>query len=358
MNDRNRSWRMAEPGKSLVVSDLELAAPGQGEARIRIHGCGVCHTDLGFLHGGVRTRQAPPITLGHEIAGTVDQLGPGALLADGTPLHQNQQVVVPAVLPCGDCPMCRAGRENMCLNQKMPGNDIDGGFATHITVPARFLIPVPDLPNDLKLEHLAVVADAVTTPYQALHRANTGPDDHVVITGAGGIGIYGVQIAAALGAQVIAVDVAEPKVRQALQYGARAGVSIQGMDEAQAKDAVKAEAKKLGWPRAGWKVFEMSGHAAAQSLAFSLLNPTGTLAIVGFTRDKVNVRLSNLMAFDADVFGSWGCRPQHYPGALKLIADRKIQVAPFVEFHPLDSINEVLELAHHGKLEKRAVMVP
>jgi 6-hydroxycyclohex-1-ene-1-carbonyl-CoA dehydrogenase len=332
--------------------------PAPGEVRLRVAGCGVCHTDLGFLYGGVKTRQPLPLTLGHEVAATVEACGKDACLDQGEALQPGQAVIVPAVLPCGSCRWCKAGRENICSRQRMPGNDIDGGFATHMMAPARFLIPVGDLPADHRLEHLAVVADAVTTPYQALLRAGVVEADQVVIVGAGGIGIYGVQIAAALGARVLAVDVSAARIRQSLDYGAHAAACTEGMDGRDARSAVHEAAAKDGWERGGWKVFEMSGTAAGQQLAFSLLGPGGTLGVVGYTRDKIDVRLSNLMAFDADAFGSWGCSPRRYAAVLDLIRQGKVHVKPFVSFHPLSEVNDILEQAHQGALEHRAVLVP
>ena len=103
-------------------------APGPGEARLEIAGCGVCHTDLGFLHGGVRTRMPLPLTLGHEIVGRIDALGPGA---EDFQLEPGQAVVVPAVLPCGECAFCRSGRDNSCTAQKMPGKSPTLGTVAH-----------------------------------------------------------------------------------------------------------------------------------------------------------------------------------------------------------------------------------
>jgi 6-hydroxycyclohex-1-ene-1-carbonyl-CoA dehydrogenase len=102
----------------------------------------------------------------------------------------------------------------------------------------------------------------------------------------------------------------------------------------------------------------MSGTAGGQATAFSLLSFAGALGIIGFTMDKVNVRLSNAMAFDADLFGSWACRPEYYPDVVKDVLDGRINLKANVEKHPLKSINEVIELAHEHKLDKRVVFVP
>ncbi len=103
---------------------------------------------------------------------------------------------------------------------------------------------------------------------------------------------------------------------------------------------------------------ECSGSGAGQTTAYGLLNRGATLCVVGFTMDKVEVRLSNLMAFHARALGNWGCPPELYPGALDLVLDGKVKVGPFVERHPLDDINKVFEAAHAHELTRRAVLVP
>jgi len=357
MSVRGWAWRMVKPDAPLEVAEINLT-PGPGEVVVGVAGCGICHTDLGFLFGGVRTRRALPVTLGHEVSGTVVEAGKGARLQSGETLHPGTAVVVPAVLPCGECVICRSGRDNICPTQVMPGNDLDGGFATHLLLPARFLIPAGPLPAGHELRDLAVVADAVTTPYQALLRARVEREDRVVIIGAGGIGIYGVQIAAAWGASVLAVDLDPARAARTREFGACATVATRGLDDDGARAAVRAAAKQAGWGADGWKVLEMSGSAPGQRLAFSLLTRGGTLGIVGFTRDKVELRLSNLMAFDADAFGSWGCSPRHYPAVLTLLREGKVQVRPFISSHALADLRALLDLAHAGRLDTRPVLVP
>ena len=116
-------------------------------------------------------------------------------------------VLVPAVLPCGECDFCRAGRGNACPHQKMPGNDIHGGFSSHMMVPAAPLVPLDGAPEGFPLDDLSVVADAVSTAYQAALRADLCAGDLAVVVGAGGVGGFLVQIARALGARVVACDV-------------------------------------------------------------------------------------------------------------------------------------------------------
>jgi len=268
-------------------------------------------------------------------------------------------VVVPAVLPCGHCALCRSGHRTICRAQLMPGNDRHGGFASHVVLPARYLCPVP--PSVLEkheLWQLSVIADAVSTPFMAVQRAGVQPGDLAIIIGAGGIGINCVQIAKAAGAVVIALDVDDAKLDRAQAFGAGAVVNVKGVDDKTLKDAVKAAAKGLGAPALCWKLFETSGTKAGQQAGFNLLNHGAYLAIVGFTMDKLELRLSNLMAFDATVAGNWGCDPELYPEILAWLAAGRIQVAPLVKRFPMAAANAVLDAAHHGGQVERAVLVP
>jgi len=342
-----------------VNAPLERAAfraePGAGEVVVGIAGCGVCHTDLGYLYDGVRTNHPLPLALGHEISGRVVAAGTGAEGWSG------KAVIVPAVLPCGDCDLCRRGLGTICRRQKMPGNDIQGGFATHVVVPARGLCEVDEArlqQAGLSLSDVSIVADALTTPYQAVRRAGVKPGSVAIVVGAGGVGGYCVQIATAFGAKVVAIDVDDDKLAAVAGHGAALTLNARTHDARAIKSAVTEFAKKNGLGPTEWLIFECSGTAAGQLTAYGLLVHGATLSIVGFTMDKVEVRLSNLMAFDARAIGNWGCPPESYPEALDLVLDGKVQIKPFVEAHPLDDINRVFAAVHHREIKKRAVLVP
>ncbi|HQU51048.1 MAG TPA: alcohol dehydrogenase catalytic domain-containing protein, partial [Casimicrobiaceae bacterium] len=196
-------WLMTAPGAPLERASFD-ATPGAGEVAVEVAGCGVCHTDLGYFYDGVRTNAPLPLALGHEVSGRVVAAGAGAEAWLG------RAVIVPAVLPCGDCDLCRRGLAPICRGQKMPGNDIHGGFASHIVVPSRGLCPVDEerlAAAGLTLAQVSVVADALTTPFQAVRRAGVTPGSLAIVVGAGGVGGYCVQVAAAAGAKVVAIDV-------------------------------------------------------------------------------------------------------------------------------------------------------
>jgi 6-hydroxycyclohex-1-ene-1-carbonyl-CoA dehydrogenase len=337
----------------LELCELPTLEPGSDEVVVEVAGCGVCHTDVGFAFDGIPTRHPLPLILGHEISGRVAAAGEkaGAWLG--------RSVIVPAVIPCGICPACRAGRATICRRQFMPGNDGNGGFATHVLVPARGLCAVPDsLPAGLTLEMLSVVADAVTTPYEAIQRSGLGPDDVAIIVGAGGVGGFGVQIAAALGAAVVAIDVDRERLDLAARHGAGLVLDATATDLKGFKAAVRSFTKESGRNGIGLKIFEMSGTPAGQATAFGLLDHGAYLGVVGYTPKPVELRLSNLMAFDATARGNWGCPPEQYPAALRLVLEGKISLAPFIEQHALDEAPAVLEAVARHELRRRAILRP
>lgn len=346
------SWRLVEPGRPLEVSQGAAKVPGAGEVLIEVAGCGLCHTDMGFIDGAVKTAAELPLVLGHEISGRVLQAGAGAEDWLG------KDVLVLPVIPCRNCAMCAAGRGNVCSNQSMLGSSMDGGFASHVTVPAAGLALVETLPDGHELADIAVVADAVATPLQAIRRAGVSAGDLVAVVGAGGLGTYACQIAAATGATVIAADIDDARLERLLEYGAAAVVNVRDLSPRDVRSRVRELAKALGAPALGWKIFECSGTTAGQETAYGLLGPAGTLAVVGFTRDMVTIRLSNLMAFDATAFGSWGCPPELYPEAIDLVTSGRVKVLPFTRKIPMTEINDVISQAHGGGDPRRTILVP
>ncbi|MCL6610724.1 MAG: 6-hydroxycyclohex-1-ene-1-carbonyl-CoA dehydrogenase [Peptococcaceae bacterium] len=345
------TWQMVEPGK-LARTSLEVPELKPGEVLVEVAGCGVCHTDVGYFYDGVPTVTKPPLTLGHEISGRV-VAGEGGLLG--------KEVIVPAVMPCNNCPICASGRGNRCLSQAMPGNSLGiyGGFSSHIPVPAADLCVVGDR-KGIPLEHLAVVADAVTTPYQAAKRADLKEGDLVAIIGAaGGVGVYMTQIASALGAkEVVAIDMHREKLQRSLQYGATAAINTKGKSVKEVREEFRAVCKEKKLPSFGWKIIECSGSKMGQEIGLDLLSFVCRMVVVGFNTQKVEYMLSRLMAFDAEIIGTWGCLPGYYPEVLKLVLDGLIKVEPFVETRPMSRIEEAFEESHGGKLMKRVVLVP
>lgn len=345
------TWQMVEPGK-LERTQIDVPELNPGEVLVEVAGCGVCHTDVGYFYDGVPTVCKPPLTLGHEISGVV-VAGDDKLIG--------KEVIVPAVMPCNNCAICAAGRGNRCLSQKMPGNSLGiyGGFASHIPVPSADLCVVEDRKGK-SLQSLAVLADAITSPYQAAKRADIQPGDRVVVTGAtGGIGVYMTQIAAAMGAtEVIGIARNPEKLQRALDFGATMTISTLDKDVKGVREEFRAYCKSKKLPNWGWKIFEATGGKVGQEIALDLVSFVSKLIVVGYGMQKTEYMLSKLMAFDAEIIGTWGCLPKYYPEVLDLVLNDKIQIEPFVETRPMSGILKAFEESHAGKLMKRVVLIP
>ncbi len=350
--DKIETWQMVEPGK-LERKSIDAPKLKPGEVMVEIAGCGVCHTDLGYFYDGVPTVNKPPLTLGHEISGTV---------IAGEKDWMGKEVIIPAVMPCNNCPICAAGRGNRCLAQKMPGNSMEiyGGFSSHIVVPAEDLCLVAHR-DGVPLSHFAVIADAVTSPYQAAMRAEVKPGDLTIIVGVtGGLGVYAAQICKALGAkEVIGIARNPEKLKRALDYGATHVISSVDKSPRDIRDEFRAYCKEKGVPHNyGWKIFEWTGTAEGQAISLELLSFIGKLLICGFGMQKNEYAMSRLMAFDADILGSWGCLPKYYPEVLDLVLKGKIEVESFIETRPMSQIQQAFEQAHKGGLTKRIILTP
>ena len=352
-----KAWMVREPQQAMFL-DTREEQPNPGEVIVEVAGCGVCHTDLGFFYDKVPTRHPFPLTLGHEISGRVVEA------AKDVEVWNGRSVVVPAVIPCGRCAACEAGRGSICPEQIFPGNDVHGGFASHVKVPATGLCHVPDLkdagknPRGLDLSTLSVIADAVSTPYQAIKRAQLEAGDLAVFVGAGGVGGFGVQIAAAAGAHVVAIDTDPKRLATIAHHGASRTCDAGALDFKQLKREIRGFAKEKEIPSWRWRIFETSGTPAGQATAFGLVGHGSYLSVVGFTPEKVTLRLSNLMAFDAAVEGNWGCLPEYYPEIVDLALAGKIELDAFVEHRPLATINDTFEDVRAHRVARRVILVP
>lgn len=346
------TWQMLEPGR-LARTAIPTPNLVSGDALVEVKACGVCHTDLSYFYHGIPTEQKPPLTLGHEISGVVVEGPPGLV---------GKEVIVPAVMGCNQCDICRSGRPNRCLSQKMPGNSLGiyGGFSSHIPVPAADLCLVPDR-GGVPLEHLSIVADAVTTPYYAALRGRIEPGDRVVVVGAtGALGMFLVQIAKALGATtVIGVGRNDDKLALIARHGADFTVNSKGRTAKDVREEIKRYSKANDVPSNwGWKIFEVTGVKEGQEIALGLLTFVSTLVVVGYGTDKTEFMLSKLMAYEADIAGIWGCPPRHYPHALRLALDGRIALEPFLEVRPMSQIAAVFDDYLHGRIVGRPILVP
>lgn len=318
--------------------------PGPGEVRVRIAACGVCHTDLHYLDAGVPTYKKPPIILGHEAAGSVDRLGEGA---EGVAV--GQKVVVPAVLPCGQCAMCRVGRSNVCLRMKMLGNHVDGGFAQYVCLPARDAVPIPE---GLDPVEVCLVADAVTTAYHAVvRRGEVHGGDRVAVFGCGGVGLSVVQFASVMGASVLAVDRDPAKLERARAVGAVEVLNV--MEKKEPAKAIKQ------WSEGGVdRAFECIGKGETLLQAHASLRVGGRLCVVGFNEKPVEFPMGKVMFFEQEVVGSLGCRPVDFAPVLRMVKEGRFRIAPLITARrPLEEIGEAMEELRSGRAV-RTVLIP
>lgn len=322
--------------RALEVMEVPKPSPGPGEVLVRVVGCGMCHTDLHYLDHGVKTFKEPPIILGHEAAGTVEKLGDGS-----GDVAEGDRVLIPAVLSCGTCRYCRRGRENICDNLVMLGNNMDGAYAEFVVVPASQLIAVP---ASIPLERASIIADAVSTPYHAVkHRGRVQPGDIVAVVGCGGVGLNVVQCATLAGARVIAIDVSEQRLDIARTLGAVETVNPNEVER------IDRHVRKL--TDGGVDVaFEAIGNPKTMRVAFSLLRRGGRLCVIGYSADEVTLSAAKLMYFELEVVGSLGCGAGEYPEIIGLVEAGRLRLDIIVSgCIPLDDINDGFDRLRRGE---------
>jgi 6-hydroxycyclohex-1-ene-1-carbonyl-CoA dehydrogenase len=331
-------------GCGLIVEEWPTPAPGNGEILVEVAACGVCHTDLHYLDHGTPTFKHPPIVLGHEVAGTIAGMGTGV-----ENFSIGDRVLLPAVLTCGRCDACRTGRENVCEAGMMLGNHMDGGYAEYVSVPAKDAF---HLPPEIPLIEGAIIADALTTPYHAVvNRGRVRPGDAVVVVGVGGIGLNIVQMATAVGARVLAVDVSEDKLAWARRLGAAETVHAPSVDRV---DKAVRQAMRGGADVA----FEAVGRAATQEQALACLKTGGRLVLVGYSPETMGLNSGRVMFRELEVVGSLGCRPVDYPRVIELARQGRVKVAELVTHRfNLDEIALAFDVLRAGE-SIRSVVVP
>lgn len=331
--------------RPLEIEERPVPTAGPGEIVIKVAACGLCHTDLHYIDHDVPTFHKPPLVLGHEASGTIAQIGPGVLGR-----HEGDRVLVPALLTCGSCSACRSGRENICANGIMPGNHIDGGYAEYMLVPAKDAVP---LPEDLPLPEACLIADAVSTPFHAVvNRGDVRAGMRVVVFGCGGVGVNVVQIAAAVGAEVWAVDIRESRLEHARRFGAAHLVHA-----SPAEDVAKTVRRQSD---GGVDVaFEVIGNPATIRQAFDSLHRGGRLVVVGYSNADVALSAAKIMFNEMEVRGSLGCRPVDYPRIIDMARRGVIAVEPLVTGRfALEDINAGLDVLRSGEGLRNIVVLP
>ncbi len=324
------------PNQKLRIEEVLEPVPSDNEVVVKIVACGLCHTDLHYIDHGVPTFKKPPLILGHEPAGIVSKVGRNV-----KNLKEGDRVLIPAVFSCGSCRACRTGRENICDTMVMLGNNIDGAYAEYVAVPAKDLAIVPE---DISLIEIAVVADAVSTPFHAVvNRAKVKAGDVISVFGCGGVGINIVQIASIVGARVIAVDIVDSKLEKAKKLGASITLNANNFDN------IAKEIRKL--TDGGVDIaFEAIGNPKTLQYAFDTLRKGGTLCVVGYCSQKLEWSFTKVMYYEMQIIGSLGCRPVDYPKIINLVKEDKLNIKELISAKfPLDKINEAFDFLRSGE---------
>jgi len=327
-----------EPNKPLCIEEVPVPEINTGEILIKIVACGVCHTDLHYIEHGTPTFKKPPLILGHESSGIVE--------IGGEIFQKGQRVLIPAVLTCGKCKFCLEGRENVCKNMIMPGNHIDGAFAQYIKVPEKDIILMSD---EIPLEEGCIIADAISTPYHAVvNRTKIKAGERVLVLGCGGVGINVVQIAALLGAEVIACDIDDKKLQIALELGAKYAFNPEKIS---VKDFLKQNGGLVD------VAFEVIGKAETIESAYKSLGLTGKLCVVGYTNQNISINPAKIMFYEQEIIGSIGCRPVDYYKIIDFIKKGKIKLDRLIaNKYELKDINKALDELRSSKVLRNIIL--
>ncbi len=336
--------RLHAPGGPLRVEEVQVPAPGPGEVLVRVVAAGVCGSDVHMLHGRVPVAKTP-ITLGHEMAGTVAAAGPNAGVSLG------QKVIVRAGAACGQCPACAAGDDNLCSQQKVLGMGEDGGFAQYVRAPASCLVP---LPENVSFEVGAILADAVATPYHALAvRGGLKAGESVFVVGAGGVGLHAVLLARAMGAGlIVASDVRPQALKRAKEMGA---------DEVlPAQDAPHKEVQRLTEGGADIAL-DCVGQPESVAQALRSLRPGGRAVVLGMGQQPLTLPPPTLFAWrELSVIGSFGSTRRDLDGVIAMVLSGRLDLSHSITGRlPLREANAALaQLEDPGGDHVRIVLSP
>ncbi len=341
-------WELCRHGEPLVLSQWTIDALDSNAVAVEVAACAVCHTDAACASDSGDAARA----LGHEIAGTVVAAGSEAQDWLG------HQVVVPPVAPCEAVTPCSG--LHMCRHCEGSGDGVHGGFASHVVVPARGLCDVNAdelAASGVALPDLAALAEAVAVPYHAIARSGLRGGELAIFVGVGGTGGFGAQIAAALDARVVALDVVDDRLDRAERLGAHYGLNVAGRSPDSVRRAIEAFAR-LDGARKGWKVYETSGTRAGQELAVRLLGHEGCLAVIGTDCTDVTLLLNDLPRLDAMALGTSMSVAADLPAALDLILAGDVIIDPLVDRRPMSAVNDTLEEVRVRGNSRRPLLIP
>lgn len=328
---------------TLDVGEVERPVPGTGEVLVRTHASGVCGTDLHILDGMIKP-EVYPMTIGHEVAGVVAEVGPGVGLEPGA------RVGVYNKIYCGFCAQCRAGRPNMC--DREPGQigfNRDGGDAEYVLLPERNAVALPD---DVDFATAAVLTCAGMTAVHATRLSRLALGDTAIVDGIGGVGILVVQAAVAAGATVIAIADSEDKLDLARGYGAQFGILVTSAD---GYAAMPDQVREHTSGRGADVFFELVGTSESMVAGIRSLAKRGRFISTGYTDQELKIHPIEFILSETALISTVAASVQDLHDALAMAARGQLQ-APIAERFPLDGVAGALDALRARRVLGRQVL--
>lgn len=332
----HRAVHVKSAGAPLELVDVETQSPGRDEARLTVTACGICGTDAHFVSGGF-PGMTWPLTPGHEIAGTIAELGDGV---QGFAVGDRVAVGWFGGC-CYHCEECRKGRFIHCENGKVPSYQYPGGYAESVTVPASALARIPSGLSDAEA---APMGCAGVTTYNALRHTKAVPGDRVAILGVGGLGHLGVQFARAMGFETIAIARGGGKEEDARRLGAHHYIDSTATDPAEALKALGGAAVVLA----------TAGNSPAMAATVGGISPQGELVTIGVTPEPLPISPIQLITPGVSIVG-------HPSGTAKDVEDTMhfavlSGVRAWIEELPLQRAAEGYAALEQGRAHYRTVL--
>ncbi|SBR46576.1 MULTISPECIES: alcohol dehydrogenase AdhP [unclassified Halomonas] len=338
MDSTMRAAVVRKFGQPLVIEEVDVPRPKQGEVLMQVAASGVCHTDLHAAHGDWPVKPSPPFIPGHEGVGHIVAVGEGV-----SHVKEGDRIGVPWLYSaCGYCEHCLGGWETLCESQQNTGYSVNGGFADYTLADAGYVGRLPDAVDFIEI---APVLCAGVTVYKGLKMTDTRPGQWVVISGIGGLGHMAVQYAKAMGLNVAAVDIDDGKLALAERLGATVTVNAMKTDPA-------AYLKKTIGGAHGALVTAVSPKAFDQ--AQNMLRRGGTLVLNGLPPGDFPLPIFSTVLNGITIRGSIVGTRSDLQEALDFAAEGKVKAT--VATDTLDNINDVFQRMIDGKIEGRIVL--
>ncbi|MGH2866889.1 MAG: alcohol dehydrogenase [Solirubrobacteraceae bacterium] len=280
-----RAIQVPSAGADFELVERDVPTPGFGEALVRVHACGVCHSDVFAKEGGY-PGVSHPLVPGHEVAGAIEALGDGV---QGWEVGQRVGVGWFGG-NCGYCEWCRRGSLIDCENMEIPGITVDGGYADYVVVRASAMASMPD---DLAAEDAAPLLCAGITTYNALRHSGARGGNRVAILGVGGLGHLGVQFAVKLGFETVAIARGDEKRQLGLDLGAHHYIDSTVGDPGEA----------LAGLGGADVILSTVTSSDAMAAVFGGLRPQGSLVVVGASMEPINVPAAMLIGGGKTITG-------------------------------------------------------